>query len=80
VGRVFGLANAYGLAGTVVVMLAVSAITDHSDSRYGFAALAVITTAATAMVLVASLLTLRQRRLETLTPLVPAEQTSAPTV
>jgi MFS-type transporter involved in bile tolerance (Atg22 family) len=79
VGRVFGIANAYGLAGTVVVMLGVSAVTDHSDSRYGFAALAVITTAATLMVLVASLLSLRrQRSVASLVPLVPAEQ-SAPT-
>jgi MFS family permease len=77
VGRVFGIANAYGLAGTVVVMLAVSAVTDHSDSRYGFAALSVITTAATAMVLAATLLT-RRRRVPL--PLVTAEQPSAPTV
>lgn len=41
-GRLFGLANACGLAGTVVVMLAVSVITDHSDTRYGFASLAAI--------------------------------------
>jgi len=81
VGRVFGIANAYGLAGTVVVMLGVSAVTDHSDSRYGFAALAMITTAATLMVLVASLLSTHRRRRaeETLTPLVPVEQ-SAPTL
>ncbi|MGH3382020.1 MAG: MFS transporter [Actinoallomurus sp.] len=79
VGWVFGLANGYGLAGTVVVMLGVSAVTDHSDSRYGFATLAVITTLATLMVLVASLLTHRQsRRVEVLPPLVPAEQGSAP--
>ncbi len=46
VGRVFGLANAYGLVATVVVMLGVSAVTDHSDARYGFAALAAVSTAA----------------------------------
>ncbi len=78
VGRVFGLANGYGLAGTVVVMLGVSGVTDHSDSRYGFATLALITTTATLMVLAASVFTVRRRRLETPAPLVTAEQTSAP--
>ncbi|GLY83179.1 MFS transporter [Actinoallomurus iriomotensis] len=74
-GRLFGLANGYGLAGTVVVMLGVSEVTDHSGSRYGFATLAVITTAATLLVLVASLLTVgRARRPEPPAPLVPAEQ------
>jgi MFS family permease len=81
VGRVFGLANGYGLAGTVGIMLGVSAVTDHSDSRYGFATLAVIMTLATVVVLVASLLTHRRsRRIEALTPLVPAEQSSTPTI
>jgi MFS family permease len=81
VGRIFGIANAYGLAGTVVVMLAVSEVTDHSDSRYGFAALAVITTTATLLVLATNLLTRRQRRrLKTVIPLVAAEQGSAPTI
>ena len=79
-GRVFGLANGCGLAGTVVVMLGIADVTDHSDSRYGFATLGVITLIATTLVLVASLLTHRRTRIETLTPLVPAEQTSAPTL
>ncbi len=48
-GRAFGVANAAGLAGTVVVMLAVAAITDHSDTRYGFAALAVVSVVATGL-------------------------------
>ncbi|MFF2042575.1 MFS transporter [Kitasatospora sp. NPDC058170] len=46
IGRVFGVAHASGLAATVVVMLAVSAVTDHSDSRYGFAVLAAISAVA----------------------------------
>ncbi|MDN3354226.1 MFS transporter [Actinomadura sp. DC4] len=75
VGRVFGLANAYGLAGTVVVMLGVSAVTDHSDSRYGFASLAVITTVFTALVLVTSLLTFHRERRVLPQLTVPAEQT-----
>lgn len=80
-GRVFGLANGYGLAGTVVVMLGVSGVTDHSDSRYGFATLGVLTAVITLMVLLVSLLSLRHtRRLEALTPLVPAERPSAPTL
>lgn len=37
VGRVFGLANGAGLAATVVVMLGVAELTDHTDSRWGFA-------------------------------------------
>jgi MFS family permease len=61
-GRVFGLANGYGLAGTVVVMLGVSGVTDHSDSRYGFATLGALTAIITLMVLAASLLTHRRTR------------------
>jgi MFS family permease len=49
VGRAFGLANAWGLAATVVVMLAVATVTDHSDTRYGFAALASVSAAGTAV-------------------------------
>jgi MFS family permease len=72
VGRVFGVANGYGLGGTIVVMLGVSAITDHSDSRYGFAALGVLTALATLPVLAASLL--RLRRPAAPAPLVEAER------
>jgi hypothetical protein len=80
-GRVFGLANGCGLAGTVVVMLGIADVTDHSDSRYGFATLGVITLITTALILAASLLSHRRTRpIETLTPLVPAEQPSAPTL
>jgi MFS-type transporter involved in bile tolerance (Atg22 family) len=46
IGGVFGVANGCGLAATAVVMLVVSAVTDHSDTRYGFATLAAISTAA----------------------------------
>ncbi|HWD79409.1 MAG TPA: MFS transporter, partial [Kribbella sp.] len=42
VGHAFGIANGYGLAATVVVMLIASIVTGHSDTRFGFAALAVI--------------------------------------
>ncbi len=48
-GRAFGIANAAGLGGTMVVMLAVSAVTTHADSRYGFAALAVVGAVATGL-------------------------------
>lgn len=37
VGRAFGLANGVGLAATVVVMLGVAELVDHTDSRWGFA-------------------------------------------
>ncbi|WP_433180485.1 MFS transporter [Actinoallomurus sp. CA-150999] len=49
IGRVFGVANACALAGTVVVMLVVATITDHSDTRYGFATLAAISLLAAAL-------------------------------
>jgi MFS-type transporter involved in bile tolerance (Atg22 family) len=42
VGHAFGLANGYGLAATIVVMLIASVVTGHSDTRYGFATVAVI--------------------------------------
>ncbi|MFF5447205.1 MFS transporter [Streptomyces sp. NPDC012888] len=40
VGRAFGLANGAGLAATVGAMFLVATVTDHSDTRYGFAVLA----------------------------------------
>ncbi|MEY9908856.1 MFS family permease [Catenulispora sp. MAP12-49] len=46
VGRAFGLANGGGLAATVVVMLGVAELTDHTDTRWGFAATAVVSVAA----------------------------------
>ena len=61
-GRAFGIANAAGLGGTVVAMLVVSAVTDHSDSRYGFAALAMISVLATGLSA-----SVRTRRREVLT-------------
>jgi MFS-type transporter involved in bile tolerance (Atg22 family) len=42
VGHAFGVANGYGLATTVVVMLIASVVTGHTDTRFGFATLAVI--------------------------------------
>ncbi|WP_285370571.1 MFS transporter [Streptomyces sp. RKAG293] len=59
VGRVFGRANAIGLTSTILVMLTVATLTDHSDTRFGFAALAAIT-GLTA--LTAALTTRRTRR------------------
>ena len=41
-GRAFGRANGGGLAGTIGVMLVVATVTDHTDSRYGFAVTAVL--------------------------------------
>lgn len=46
VGRVFGLANGAGLAATVVVMLGVAELTDHTDSRWGFAVTAAVSVTA----------------------------------
>ncbi|MFJ8078571.1 hypothetical protein ACIQ7Q_32740 [Streptomyces sp. NPDC096176] len=46
-GRVFGVANGCGLAATIVAMLMVATITDHSDTRYGFVATAALSAAAT---------------------------------
>jgi MFS family permease len=42
VGHAFGVANGYGLAATIVVMLIASVVTGQSDTRYGFAVLALI--------------------------------------
>ena len=47
VGRAFGLANGGGLAATVGVMFLVAGVTDHSDTRHGFAVLAVLALLAT---------------------------------
>lgn len=49
VGRAFGLANGYGLAATVVVMLLAAAVTDRSDTRYGFATVAAISLVSAAL-------------------------------
>lgn len=46
VGRAFGLANGGGLAVTVVVMLGVAELTDHTDSRWGFAVTAALSVTA----------------------------------
>ncbi|TCO26262.1 putative MFS family arabinose efflux permease [Kribbella steppae] len=46
VGRAFGVANGYGLAATVVVMLIASVVTGRTDTRYGFATLVAISLAA----------------------------------
>jgi MFS family permease len=45
-GRAFGLANGAGLAATVVVMLGVAELVDHTDSRWGFAATAALSAVA----------------------------------
>jgi MFS family permease len=46
VGRAFGVANGGGLAATVVVMLGVAELTDHTDSRWGFAVTALLSVVA----------------------------------
>jgi MFS family permease len=46
VGHAFGVANGYGLAATVVVMLIASVVTGRTDTRYGFATLVAISLAA----------------------------------
>ena len=46
VGHAFGVANGYGLAATVVVMLIASVVTGRTDTRYGFATLVTISLAA----------------------------------
>ncbi|MEU4195310.1 MFS transporter [Kribbella sp. NPDC026611] len=51
VGHAFGLANGYGLAATVVVMLVTSLVTDHTDTRYGFATLVTISITAALLAL-----------------------------
>ncbi|RAG83637.1 MFS transporter [Streptacidiphilus pinicola] len=47
IGRAFGRANAGGLAATIVAMLVVATVTDHSDARYGFATTALLGALAT---------------------------------
>lgn len=42
VGHAFGVANGYGLAATVAVMLVTSVVTGRTDTRYGFATLTAI--------------------------------------
>ncbi|MBB5775152.1 MFS transporter [Nonomuraea jabiensis] len=52
IGRVFGLANGGGLAATIVVMLLVAAVTDHTSAGVGFAALGAFALLSTAWALV----------------------------
>jgi len=52
VGHAFGIANGYGLAATVVVMLVTSAVTGRTDSRYGFATLVAISVSAAVLAVV----------------------------
>jgi MFS family permease len=51
VGHAFGVANGYGLAATVAVMLVTSVVTDHTDTRFGFATLTAISVLAAVLVL-----------------------------
>ena len=52
VGHAFGVANGYGLAATVVVMLVTSAVTGRTDTRYGFATLVAISVSAAVLAVV----------------------------
>ncbi|WP_051943312.1 MFS transporter [Streptacidiphilus rugosus] len=72
VGRAFGLANGGGLAATIVAMLAVSTVTDHSDARFGFAA-----TAAIGAVSTLSAAALRRRQPRELLPTGPLADSPA---
>ncbi len=51
VGHAFGVANGYGLAATVVVMLVTSVVTGRTDTRYGFATLVTISVLAAVLAL-----------------------------
>ena len=52
VGHAFGVANGYGLAATVVVMLVTSVVTGRTDTRYGFATLVTISVLAAVLALI----------------------------
>jgi hypothetical protein len=52
VGHAFGVANGYGLAATVVVMLIASVVTGRTDIRYGFATLVTISLAAAVLTII----------------------------
>jgi len=52
VGRAFGVANGYGLAATVAVMLITSVVTGRTDTRYGFATLATISVLAAVLAVI----------------------------
>lgn len=52
VGHAFGVANGYGLAATVVVMLVTSVVTGRTDTRYGFATLTTISVLAAVLAVV----------------------------
>ncbi len=52
VGHGFGVANGYGLAATVVVMLIASVVTGRTDTRYGFATLVTISLAAAVLTII----------------------------
>ncbi|MEV5967921.1 MFS transporter [Kribbella sp. NPDC051952] len=52
VGHAFGVANGYGLAATVVVMLVTSVVTGRTDTRYGFATLTAISGLAAVLAIV----------------------------
>lgn len=66
VGRAFGIANGYGLAATVVVMLVTSVVTGRTDTRYGFATLVTVSilAAVLAVVWIRRSTVLPERRLE----------------
>jgi MFS family permease len=52
VGHAFGVANGYGLAATVVVMLVTSVVTGHTDTRFGFATLTAVSLLAAVLAVV----------------------------
>jgi MFS family permease len=52
VGHAFGVANGYGLAATVAVMLVTSVVTGRTDTRYGFLTLTAISALAAVLAIV----------------------------
>lgn len=76
VGRAFGTANAYGLAATVAVMLATSAVTVRAGVPTGFAAVAALSVVASAGAAVWLAAARRGRRVPAPTP--PAAPAAEP--
>ncbi|MEZ0066553.1 MFS family permease [Streptacidiphilus sp. MAP12-20] len=72
VGRAFGLANAGGLAATVLAMLLVATLTDHTDARFGFAATAALGAVSTVSAAALRRRGQRQRQPEPQLPAAPA--------
>ncbi|TDW24556.1 MFS transporter [Kribbella kalugense] len=73
VGHAFGVANGYGLTATVAVMLVASVVTNHTDTRYGFATLSAISVVSATVAAV----WIRQRRTATHAEVVDIDRAAA---